>query len=71
MVSATQMDAHQHVRGDIPSGAGDSGGGVFATNSGKLVAVCVGVDDTAKKAVFAPMAAVEHFVHNLSAASAG
>jgi hypothetical protein len=65
VVSATQMDACQHVRGDIRSGAGDSGGGVFATNSGKLIAVCVGVDDIAKKAVFAPMAAVEHFTHSL------
>ncbi len=65
MVSATHMDAMQHVRGDIPSGAGDSGGAVFATNSGKLFAVCVGVDEVAKKAVFAPMAAVEHFVKSL------
>jgi hypothetical protein len=71
VVSATQLDTHLHVRGDIQSGAGDSGGGVFATDSGKLIAVCVGVDDIAKKAVFAPIAAVLLFVNSLPAAEAG
>uniref|UniRef100_A0A6T8R416 Peptidase S1 domain-containing protein n=1 Tax=Chlamydomonas leiostraca TaxID=1034604 RepID=A0A6T8R416_9CHLO len=66
VVSATQLDAHLHVRGDIQSGVGDSGGGVFATHSGKLIAMCVGADKQTKKAVFAPIAPVLQFVNSLA-----
>lgn len=64
-IAATEPDALRHVRGDIVSGQGDSGGGVFAVNSGKLIAMCVGADQRGSKAVFVPMATVMHVVDTI------
>lgn len=66
-IAATEPDELCHVRGDVESGRGDSGGGVFSLLSGKLVAVCIGNDPVGNKAVMVPMASVMYFVGMLPA----
>ncbi|EFJ39603.1 hypothetical protein VOLCADRAFT_108566 [Volvox carteri f. nagariensis] len=67
MVAATELDAHSHIRGDIVAGAGDSGGGCFSVDTGKLVAMVVGSDTRTNKAILVPSAVICSILSDLSA----
>ncbi|KAG2450309.1 hypothetical protein HYH02_004815 [Chlamydomonas schloesseri] len=69
VVAVTVPDACDHIRGDIVPGAGDSGGGCFSVHTGKLVAMVVGVDPRALKAVLVPAAILRGILTDLSATS--
>jgi len=57
-VAATELDALQHISGDTMTGVGDSGGAVFATETSKLFAMCVGTEPTTHKSKLVPMAVI-------------
>jgi hypothetical protein len=65
VIAATELDARSHIRGDAPSGMGDLGGGCFSVATGKLIAINVGRDDAAHKAVLLPSAAIHHMLVRL------
>jgi hypothetical protein len=65
VIAATELDAHGHIRGDMPSGYGDSGGGCFSIETGKLIAINVGRDDVAHKALLVPSAVIQHMLAQL------
>ncbi|KAG2451124.1 hypothetical protein HYH02_004392 [Chlamydomonas schloesseri] len=67
MVAATELDALSHIRGDITSGKGDSGGGCFSVATGKLMAMVVGSDETTKKAIMVPIAVISSILTDLAA----
>lgn len=60
IIAATQLDAWSHVRGDIVAGAGDSGAGCFAVQTGRLIGMVVGADTPAHKSVLVPSAVIAH-----------
>jgi hypothetical protein len=66
VIAATELDSLSHIRGDMPSGIGDSGGGCFSLETGKLIALNVGRDDVAHKAVLVPSAVIMHMLAQLS-----
>lgn len=58
MVTATELDRLGHIRGDSTAGPGDSGGGCFAADTGKLIGMIVGTDDIMREAVMVPAAVI-------------
>ncbi|EFJ39581.1 hypothetical protein VOLCADRAFT_108573 [Volvox carteri f. nagariensis] len=69
MVVVTEPDVHSHIRGDIVAGVGDSGGGCFSVDTGKLVAMVVGSDTRTNKAILVPTAVICSILSDLSATS--
>lgn len=65
VISATELDPLSHIRGDMPSGTGDSGGGCFSVETGKLIAMNVGRDGPAHKAVLVPSAVIMQMLATL------
>ena len=71
VISATELDQLSHIRGDVPSGIGDSGGGCFSVETGKLIAMNVGRDEDAHKAVLLPSATIMPMLAALVSGTAG
>ncbi|KAG2431485.1 hypothetical protein HXX76_009499 [Chlamydomonas incerta] len=57
-ISSTDIDRDANIRGDTPSNPGDSGGGCFSVETGKLVAINLGRVEAEGKAVLKPVSTV-------------
>lgn len=58
-IAAAELDARCHVRGDIPAGVGDSGGGVFSVDTGALIGIVVDTHHETHKAVLLPSSVIQ------------
>jgi hypothetical protein len=65
IISATELDSLSHIRGDMLSGTGDLSGGCFSVETGRLIAITVGRDELAHKAVLVPSAVIMHLLATL------
>ncbi len=67
VISATQIDSLSHVRGDKKPGLGDSGGGCFAVDTGRLIGMVVGADAVTEKSIIVPSATITSALARLAA----
>jgi hypothetical protein len=66
VIAATQLDGLGHVRGDKKPGAGDSGGGCFAVDTGRLIGMVVGADHITEKAVLVPCSIIQYALRKIA-----